>query len=67
MERLANASSRDECMIPSTTNMEDLGVVTPLVTAERDRDPFFCRDSSYSLHMRCPSSWEFLHIFNNYF
>ena len=36
MERLANLSFRDERIAPSTTSKEDLGVVTPLVIAERD-------------------------------
>ena len=48
MKRLANASSRDGHMAPSTTSKRDLGVVIPLVTAERERDSFFYRDSSFS-------------------
>ena len=36
MEKLANASSRDGRMAPSTTSKKDLGVVTPQVTAERE-------------------------------
>ena len=52
MERLANTSSRDGRMAPSTTNKNDLGVVTPVVTAERERDSFFCRDGFFSLCIR---------------
>ena len=67
MERLLNASSRDGRMAPSTTNKKGLGVVTPLVTAERERDSFFCRDSSFSLRMRHSSSWQGLLGVSAYF
>ena len=70
MERLANASSRDGRMAPFTTGKEDLGVVTPLVTAEKERDYFFCLDDSFFCACVAPlpvrGFWEFLHIFNNY-
>ena len=56
MERLANATSRDGRMALSTTNKKYLGIVTPLVTAERERYSFFCQDSSFSLRMRHTSS-----------
>ena len=42
MERLANASSRDGRIVLSTISKKDLGVVTPLVTAKREQDSFFC-------------------------
>ena len=49
MERFANASSKDGRMVLSTCSKKDLGVVIPLVTAEREgfisfaeRVPFFC-------------------------
>ena len=51
MERLANMSSRDGRMAPTTTSKKDLGIVTLLVTAEREQDYFFCRDGPFSLHM----------------
>ena len=44
VEKLANASSKDGCMAPSTSSKNGLGVITPLVTAERERTPFFCRE-----------------------
>ena len=70
MERLANASSRDGRMAPSTTSKKDSGVVTLLGTAERQRDFFFCLDGSFSLRMHPPSSPQgFLEVFayfNNY-
>ena len=47
---------RDGRMVPSTSCKKDFGVVTLLVTAERGRDSFFCRDGSFSLHMRRLSS-----------
>ena len=56
MERFADASSRDGHMALSTSSKKYLGVVTPLVTAERERHSFFCRDGSFSLRMRCPFS-----------
>ena len=56
MEMLANASSRDERMAPSTTSKKDLSVVIPLVIAERERDSFFCRVDSFSLRLRRLSS-----------
>ena len=70
MERLANASSRDGRMASSTTSKKDLGVVTQLVTAERERDsfvgavPFLCACVA-PLPVR--GVWEFLHILENYF
>ena len=49
MQMLANASYRDGLMVPSTTSQKGLGVVTLLVTTERERDSFLCRDGTFSL------------------
>ena len=67
MERLANASSRDGRIAPSNTSKKDLSVVTPLGTAERARDSFFCRDGSFSLCMCHPSSCQGLLGISEYF
>ena len=56
MERLADTLSREGRIVPSTTSKKDLGVVTPLVTAERERDFPYCRDGSFSFRMRRPST-----------
>ena len=48
MERWANALS--------TIIKKDLGVVTPVATAEKERDSFFCQDSYFSLQMHRASS-----------
>ena len=45
--RLANASSKDGRMVPSTSSKKDLGVFTPLVTAERERVYFLYREGSF--------------------
>ena len=50
MERLANASSKDGRMALSTSSKKDLGVVTPLVTAEREQTSFFCQDVFFFIH-----------------
>ena len=47
MGRLTNTSSGDGRVAPSTTSKKDLGV-TPLVTAEREQDSFFCRDAFFA-------------------
>ena len=56
--RLANVLSKEGRMAPSTTSKKDLGVVTLLVTAEREQDSFFCLDGSFSLRMCCPSFYQ---------
>ena len=50
MERLANVSSTDGRMAPSTSRKKDLGVVTPLVSAEREPASFFCQEGSFLTH-----------------
>ena len=40
VERLTKASSNDGHMVPSTSSKNYFGVVTPLVTVERERDSF---------------------------
>ena len=65
-------SSRDGRMVPSTTNKKDLDVVTLLVTAERERDSFFCWDCFLFFVYASPlflsgASGGFLHLFDNYF
>ena len=69
VERLANAneSTKDGRMAPSTSSKKDLGVVTPLVTAEGERDSFFCRDGSFSLRMHRPSSFQGIQGVSVYF
>ena len=42
--------SRDRCMVPYTSSKKVLGVVTPLVTAEREQASFFCQDGSFFVH-----------------
>ena len=54
MERLANASSRDGRMAPSASSKKDLGVVTSLVPAKRERASFFRRDGSFFSHASSP-------------
>ena len=62
MRRLATGR-----MVPSTSSKKDLGVVTPLVTAEREQDSFFCQDGSFSLRMRRLSSFQELLGVSAYF
>ena len=57
MEWLANASSKNGRLAPSTNNEKDWGVVIPLVTAERERESFFCRDDPFFM---CIASLFFL-------
>ena len=52
VERLANVSSKEGCMVPSTTSKKDLGVVTPLVTAEREQASFFCQEGYFFVRVR---------------
>ena len=59
-------------MATSAKSNKYLGVLTPLIIAEKERDSFFRRQGPFSLHMRCSlflseSTGCFLHIFNNYF
>ena len=56
MEGLANELSRDGRMAPSISCKKYFGVFNPLVTDERERDSFFGREGSFSLHMCHPSS-----------
>ena len=70
MERLANMWSRDRRMAPSTTSKKDLGVVTLLVTAEKEQESFFIGTVPFLCACVAPfpvrGFWEFLHILNNY-
>ena len=54
-------TSKDGHMVLSTSSKKDLGVVTSLVTAERERVrvPFFAHASPFFVR----GFWEFLHIF----
>ena len=69
MERFANVLCKDGHMAPSTSSKKDLGVVTLLVIAEKERASFFFFAKLVpSLRMRRPFSclvlcfWEFLHF-----
>ena len=53
MEKLANASSNDGRMLPSTSRKKDLGVVTSLVTTEREHASFFLSGASRSFCIFC--------------
>ena len=37
-------------MAHSTSSKKDLGVVTPLVTAEKDQASFFCQEDSFLVY-----------------
>ena len=50
MERLATASSKDGGMVSSTSSKKNLGVVTLLVTAEREQVYFFGQEGSFFAH-----------------
>ena len=66
VERLANASSKDGRMAPSTSSKKDLDVVAPLITAEKAQASFFCREGSFFCACTAPfpvtGFWEFLHL-----
>ena len=54
VEKLANVSPKEGCMAPSTSNNKDLGVVTPLVSAEKEQASFFYRAGSFFPHASTP-------------
>ena len=67
VESLTNASFKDGRMAPSTSNKKDLGVITPLVTGERERGSFFYMNGFFSLCMRRPYSCQGLLGVSAYF
>ena len=66
MGKLANASSKDGRMLPSTNSQKDLSV-TPLVTATREQASFFCREGSFFLRLRRHFSYQGLLRFFGFF